>query len=75
MSQEISYEKAIAKLTGTRANSWENIDGPDTHCGVDYYFEHRSKKTEAYLNNDQGYITISVDGEQVFADFEEELPQ
>jgi hypothetical protein len=55
--------------------SWESTDGPETRCGVDYYFAHRSSRSEAYINCDQGYVTITVDDENVFSGMEEKLPQ
>jgi hypothetical protein len=74
-SKNLSYEKALAKLTNTRAALWESSNGPDTRCGVDYYFVHRRSKIEAYINWDQGCVTITVDGENVFSGMEQELPQ
>ena len=32
-------------------------------------------QSEAYINCDQGYVTITVDDENVFSGMEEELPQ
>ena len=70
-----SYTKALAKLTNTRPSSWESTDGPETRCGVDYYFVHRRSQSEAYINCDQGYVTITVDDENVFSGMEDELPR
>ena len=74
-ASRINYQKALARLTGTRAACWKPANGPETRCGVDYYFEHRSRKSEAYINWDQGHVTISVDGETLFSGMEEKLPQ
>jgi hypothetical protein len=55
----------LAVLTGTRAREWKLRDGPDSGCGVDYYYGHR-QGNEAYINIDQGHFTISVAGETLF---------
>jgi len=56
----------LAVLTGTRARDWKLRDGPDSSCGVDYYYGHR-QGNEAYINVDQGHFTISVAGETLFS--------
>jgi hypothetical protein len=55
----------LAALTGTRAREWKLRDGPDSGCGVDYYYGHR-QGNEAYINIDQGHFAISVAGETLF---------
>ena len=55
----------LAVLTGTRAREWKLRDGPDSRCGIDYYYRHRPGN-EAYINVDQGHFTISVAGETLF---------
>jgi hypothetical protein len=55
----------LAKLTDTQPAVWEPMVGPDSRCGVDYWYRHPSGQ-EAYINDDQGHITISVEGEKVF---------
>ncbi len=66
--QIVSYdmEGLLAALTGTRAKAWKSQNGPDTRCGVDFYYAHSSGK-EAYINVDQGHFTISVDGDTIFS--------
>lgn len=66
--QVVTYDfnGLLAALTGTRAKAWKSQNGPDTRCGVDYYYAHSSGK-EAYINIDQGHFTVSVDGETVFS--------
>lgn len=50
------------KLVGlTGDTSWEYADGPESGCGIDYWFVN-SKGHEAYANNDNDYITISING-------------
>ena len=55
----------LAVLTGTRARDWKAQDGPDSRCGIDYYYGHR-QGNEAYINVDQGHFTINVAGENLF---------
>ena len=55
----------LAVLTRTRARDWKLQDGPDSGCGVDYYYAHRCGE-EAFINVDQGHFTISVGGETLF---------
>ena len=55
----------LAALTGTRAREWKLRDGPDSGCGVNYYYGHR-QGNEAYINIDQGHFAISVAGETLF---------
>lgn len=55
----------LADLTGTRAREWKLRDGPDSGCGVEYYYGHR-QGNEAYINIDQGHFAISVAGETLF---------
>ena len=53
----------LAHLTGW--GGWSEIQGPDTGVGVDYHY--RAGSREAYINIDQDHMTVSVDGENVFA--------
>ncbi len=55
----------LAVLTPTRARDWKIREGPDSRCGIDYYYGHRQGR-EAYINIDQGHFTISVAGEVLF---------
>lgn len=66
--QVVTYdlEGLLAALTGTRTRAWKPQNGPETRCGVDYYYAHNSGK-EAYINVDQRHFTISVDGETIFS--------
>ena len=57
--------KKLEELTGKKG--WKIISGPETRCGVDYYFKRNSQT--AYVNEDQGFVTISVDGENIFGGF------
>lgn len=59
-------EGLLAALTETRAKAWKPQAGPDTRCGVDYYYAH-SNGSEAYINVDQGHFTVSVDGETLYS--------
>jgi hypothetical protein len=52
----------LASLTHTHEDDWEDLDGPDSRVGVDYWFRHRTTGAEAYANLDQDHLTISVEG-------------
>ncbi len=62
----LSILEKLAAVTDTSAKEWEALDGPDSRVGVDYWYRHRKTGAEAYVNLDQEYLTISVDGEKVF---------
>ena len=64
----------LAVLTRTRARDWKLQDGPDSGCGVDYYYAHRCGE-EAYINVDQGHFTISAAGETLFTGDPAEHPR
>ena len=61
----LNLPRMLALLTGTRARDWKAQDGPDSRCGIDYYYGHR-QGNEAYINVDQGHFTISAAGETLF---------
>lgn len=56
----------LADVTGTLAKDWEDLDGPDSGVGVDYWYRHRTSGAEAYINLDQDHLMISVDDERVY---------
>jgi len=56
------FPKLLEKVTGKK--NWKEINGPDSGCGLDYWY--KSGKCEAYINLDQGWITVSIDDEVVF---------
>lgn len=64
-----NFPKILKTLTGQ--NNWKELDGPDSGCGVDYWY--KSGESEAYINTDQDHCTISVNGESVFSGDIEEL--
>ena len=45
---------------------WEEIDGPDSRCGVDHWYRNQVTGREAYANQDQTHWTISIDGDTIF---------
>jgi hypothetical protein len=64
----MDHLKALAAMTGTRPSEWEDADGPDTRCGVDYYYAHVSEEMFARVNDDQGHVTFSIfnaDGDEL----------
>lgn len=66
----MNYVRKLKKLTGM--TGWSFTDGPDTKCGEDLYLitscetDGTYADHEAYINIDQGFVTISVDGEKIW---------
>lgn len=65
----MTHEEILEKLTDE--TGWESVDGPDSRCGVDYYYKNES--SEAYINDDQGFLTVVVDGQGLFSGEIEDL--
>ncbi|GIW55026.1 MAG: hypothetical protein KatS3mg082_1430 [Nitrospiraceae bacterium] len=65
----------LEALTGIKASKWRWADGPESGVGVDYWLTAKvgGRAHTAYINIDQCHIDISVDGEQVFSGFDDEL--
>ena len=61
-----SVVEVLASITGSTLDDWEDLDGPDSGVGVDYWFRHRETGAEVYANLDQDHLTISVGGERVY---------
>lgn len=59
----MNIQQKLAELA--QDPSWRLIDGPSSGTGVDYWLVN-DKGDEAYANDDQGYITISINGEPVW---------
>jgi hypothetical protein len=68
MKTTFDFVKLLEKLTNTRG--WYETDGPESRCGVDYWYavskDYLDDYQEAYINIDQTAITIEVNGEVVF---------
>ena len=60
----IDYCSMLADMTGTRNNEWEEAEGPDSGCGISYYYQHDVLGLDARINNDQGMIQIVVTDEE-----------
>ena len=65
-NQRATPLETLASVTGTLEADWENLDGPDSGVGVDYWYRHAPTGKEAYLNLDQDHLTVSVDGETLY---------
>lgn len=59
----MNIQQKLIDLTGDR--SWHFVSGPESGNGVDYWLANFDGD-EAYANDDQGYITISVNGEPIW---------
>lgn len=53
------FKGLLAALTGTRARAWMEDEGPESGCGLDYWYSHRKYKGGVYINVDQGLVKIS----------------
>ena len=53
----------LKRITGI--GGWQEVRGPDSGVGLDYWY--RAGRHEAYINVDQGHLTVSIDQEVVFA--------
>lgn len=51
----------LAELSGTDPSAWEEVEGPDSGCGLDYWYHH-PEEGEAHINVDQTLLTISIRG-------------
>lgn len=56
----MSALKELCKVTETKQSDWESIDGPESGCGIDYWFRNKKTGREAYVNEDQGDFTIDA---------------
>ena len=63
----MNYQKKLEELSGL--TNWEEVNGYDSGVGIDYWFS--SDGHEAYVNDDQGYLTITIDDDLVWEGFEE----
>ena len=70
MTVTFDFGKMLKKITG---KNWEKANGPDSHCGIDYWY--RSGKSIAYINIDQNQMTISIDGDTIFSGNYEDYPK
>ncbi len=57
----------LTAVTGTVPEDWEDLEGPESGVGVDYWYRNKHTGAEAYANLDQDYLTISVDDQRVYA--------
>lgn len=51
---------ALCEQTGTTPADWDQTDGPSTGVGVESWYVHKHDGREAYLVDDQGFITVDV---------------
>lgn len=51
----------LAKLTEIDPSAWEEVEGPDSGGGLDYWYHH-PEEGEAHINVDQTLLTISTRG-------------
>ena len=49
----------LAELSETDPSAWEEVEGPDSGCGIDYWYQH-PEEGEAHINVDQILLTITT---------------
>lgn len=62
----LSIPEQLANVTATSPNDWEDLDGPDSGVGVDYWYRNIRTGVEAYVNLDQDHLMISVNDQRVY---------
>ncbi len=56
---EFNFQGLLAALTtDTQVRAWHEEDGPDSGCGIDYWYRHW-RYGLTYINVDQGMVKIS----------------
>jgi hypothetical protein len=60
--------KLILNVLSDFGKDWNFVNGPDTGVGNDYYLIN-SNNDEAYINVDQDYYVIEINGEQIDAGY------
>ncbi len=65
---QFDFQGLLGHLTNTDREDWNEIDGPDSGSGLDYWYANARTGAEAYINLDQTFLEISVDGENVFSE-------
>jgi len=56
------FPRFLKRITGI--SGWKEVNGPDSGVGLDYWY--RAGGHDAYVNVDQGVMTVSIDKEVVF---------
>jgi hypothetical protein len=62
-----NFPKFLQSLTEYKG--WHEVNGPDSRCGIDYWYEcvdEDGEQHSAYINIDQGEMTVSLDEEVVW---------
>lgn len=54
-----NFVAMLEKLTGLKG--WTEVRGPDSHCGLDYWYK-RGQRV-ANINVDQTHVIITMDGD------------
>lgn len=67
-----SIIQQVCDETDTKPADWNEMDGPDSGVGVDYWFVNKHTGQEVYVNDDQGHVTINVGGDGVDLDYDDE---
>jgi len=54
-------KEAAARCTFTNPDEWEEDEGPETGVGVERWFWNPLHACKAYVCDDQGHLTVSID--------------
>lgn len=57
---ELGALETLCEHTNTKPEDWEELDGPESGNGVDYWFANIHSGREVYVNDDQGHITVDL---------------
>lgn len=55
----------VAELTESNPAAWEEVEGPDSGCGLGYWYHHPEEGV-AYVNVDQACVTVSIRDQKIY---------
>ena len=58
--RHMDWPATLAARTGTTAEDWQEMDGPDGGVGADYWYAHEANGWTAYIVVDGDHVSISV---------------
>jgi hypothetical protein len=53
-------DKELGKLETLTGRKWNEVEGPESGCGIDWYFESVDGTLAAWLNLDQSWVTLKI---------------
>ena len=64
--ESIRHTAALAVLSHDHELNWDEAEGPDAGVGVNYYYVNDVTGQQAYINDDQGNVSITIENETVW---------